>query len=34
MAIAELVPPATSPTGVESAIPGYVDQKMVTIAGE
>jgi len=32
--IAGLVPPATSPTGVESAIPGYVDQKMATIGGE
>jgi hypothetical protein len=28
-----LVPPATSPTGVESAIPGYVQQKAVTLGG-
>lgn len=28
---AGLVPPSTSPTGVESAIPGYADQRAVTL---
>ncbi|MCX6339602.1 MAG: SGNH/GDSL hydrolase family protein [Candidatus Aureabacteria bacterium] len=31
---AGLVPPTSSPTGIESAIPVYVDQKTLTIGGE